>query len=210
MNSGKLRAPVILSLLMLLVPWGSCWAAPFGFDYGMSEEQVIKLLGSDSLMKVEGDVYYFSKAPKPNEAFEFYALTISPQKGLLKVTAVSKDIDTNVYGDDLIRQFAEINRPLSKTYGEGEEFDFLKAGSIWSEDKQWMMALLRGEREFARAWEFLVPIDHITVILLQGKALSPERGYISLSYEFEGFEQYVAADKEKNPQNSSKPKATPD
>jgi hypothetical protein len=201
---------MFLLVMMLLMPLGSCWAAPFGFEYGMSEEQIIKLLGSDSLMKVEGDIYYFSKAPKPDDAFEFYALTISPQRGLLKVTAVSKDIDTNVYGDDLIRQFAEINRPLSKTYGEGEEFDFLKAGSIWSEDKQWMMALLRGEREFARAWEFLVPTGHITVILLQAKALSPERGYISLSYEFEGFEQYIDAGKEKNSQDYEKSKSTPD
>ena len=200
MISGKLRASLFLFVMMLLTPCRSCWAAPFGFDYGMSEEQIVKLLGSDSLMKVEGDTYYFSKAPKPDSSFEFYALTISPQKGLLKVTAVSKDIETNVYGDDLVRQFAEINHPLIKAYGEGEEFDFLKAGSIWSEDKQWMMALLRKEREFAHAWEFLIPTDHITVILLQAKALTPERGYISLSYEFEGFEQYLEADKEKKPQ----------
>jgi hypothetical protein len=202
MISGKLRAPVILLVLMLLVPWGSCWAAPFGFEYGMSKEQIIKLLGSESLVKAEGDTYQFSKAPIQNDAFEFYMLTISPEKGLLKVAAVSKDIDTNVYGDDLLREFAGINRVLSKTYGQGEEFDYLKAGSIWSEDKQWMMALLRGEREFARAWEFLIPTDHVTVMLLQAKALSPERGYISLSYEFEGFEQYVEAEKTKNPQHS--------
>ncbi len=197
MISAKLRASMFLSVLMLLIPWGSCWAAPFGFECRMSKEQVFKLLGSESLIKVEGDNYYFSKAPKPNEAFEFYVLTISSERGLLKVTAVSKDIDTNVYGDDLLRQFAEINRPLSKTYGQAQEFDLLKAGSIWSEDKNWMMALLRGERQFARSWEFLVPTDHITAMLLQAKAITPERGYISLSYEFEGFEQYVEADKEK-------------
>jgi hypothetical protein len=200
MISAKLRATLFSFVLMLLIPSGSCWAAPFGFDYGMSKEQIFKLLGSESLIKVEGDNYYFSKAPKPNEAFEFYVLTISSEKGLLKVTAVSKDIDTDVYGDDLLRQFAEINRPLSKTYGKGEEFDLLKAGSIWSEEKQWMMALLRGERQFARSWEFLIPTDHITVMLLQAKAITPERGYISLSYEFEGFEQYVEADKEKTSQ----------
>jgi len=201
MISGKLRASVFLFALMLLIPWGYCWAAPFGFEYGTPKEQIIKLLGSESLIKVEGDAYYFSTAPKPNEAFEYYVLTISPEKGLLKVTAVTKDVDTNVYGDDLLRQFAEISRALSKTYGTGEEFDFLKAGSIWSEDRQWMMALLRGEREFARSWEFLIPADHITVMLLQAKALSPERGYISLSYEFEGFEQYIEADKEKTAQH---------
>jgi hypothetical protein len=199
MSSRKLRASAFLSVLMLVIPWGHCWAAPFGFEYGMSKEQIIKLLGSESLVKVEGDTYQFSKAPKPNDAFEFYVLTISPEKGLLKVAAVSKDIDTSVYGDDLARHFAEINRDLSKTYGEAKEFDFLKAGSIWSEDRQWMMALLSGERELASAWEFLIPTDHITVMLLQAKALSPERGYLSVSYEFEGFEQYIEADKEKKP-----------
>jgi hypothetical protein len=200
MLSGKRRVSMLLFVLALLIPSGSCWAAPFGFEYGMSEQQILRMLGSDSLMKIEGDIFYFSKAPKPNDAFEFYALQISPQKGLLKVTAVSKDIDTNVFGDDLVRQFATINHSLTKAYGEGEEFDFLKAGSIWNQDKQWMMALLRDEREFARAWEFSIPTDHMTVILLQARALSPERGYICLSYEFEGYEEYVQADKEKKAQ----------
>lgn len=199
MSSGKLKASVSLFLLMLVIPWADCWAAPFGFEYGMSKEQIIKLLGSESLVKVDGDTYQFSKAPKPNDAFEFYMLTISPEKGLLKVAAVSKDIDTSVYGEELVRQFEEIDGALSKTYGEGETYDFLKAGSIWNKDRQWMMSLLSGERELASAWRFLIPTDHVTVILLQARALSPERGYFFVSYEFEGFKQYIEADKGKKP-----------
>jgi len=199
MSARRLRVLVFLLVLMFAIPWGSCWAAPFGFENGMTKEQIIKLLGSESLVKVEGDTYQFRKAPQPNDRFEFYILTISPERGLLKVAAVSKDIETSVYGEELRQEFEEIKGGLTKTYGEGDTFDFLKAGSIWDEDKQWMMALLSRERELASAWQFSIPTDHVTVLFLEARALSPERGYISISYEFEGFEQYVKAEKGKKP-----------
>jgi hypothetical protein len=37
----------------------------------------------------------------------------------------------------------------------------------------------------------------MTIISLEAVALSQEKGYLSLSYEFEGFEQYEDKKKEK-------------
>ena len=73
----------LLCILVLTIPWRDCWAEPFGFEYGMTKDEITALIGRHSLVKViNGNVYEFSTAPRPYKAFELYLLMISPQKGL--------------------------------------------------------------------------------------------------------------------------------
>ena len=46
-------------------------------------------------------------------------------------------------------------------------------------------------------WELTKPQDHITIIALYARALSREKGYISLEFEFEGWVEYLDKQKEK-------------
>jgi hypothetical protein len=119
------------------------------------------------------------------------------EKGLLKVVASSNNIDTNDFGEALKDKFEQIQAGLSKAYGPGKSYDFLQAGSIWNEPQDWMMGLLKHERTLATYWELSARQDHVTTIALEAVALSREKGYISLGYEFEGFEQYMDKKKEK-------------
>lgn len=171
---------------------------PFGFDYGMSKEQVIKLLGKESLVWSKGNDYGFSKAPKPYQAFEGYLLIISPEKGLLKIVAYAKGTKTNVFGDALKDEFQEIYDAVSKTYGAGKLYDYLKSGSIWNERQDWMMGLLQGDRILEYFWNSAKPTNHVVLIRLEASADSIGSGQVKLSYEFEGFEAYAEAEKVKN------------
>jgi hypothetical protein len=163
----------------------------------MTKEQIVAILGSKALTRVDGDAYTFSTAPTPHPEFEEYMCLISPEKGLLKVFASTRNIETNDFGEALKDKFERIQAGISKVYGRGDSFDHLQEGSIWNEPRDWMMGLLKHERTLATYWKLNTPQDHITIIVLEATALSREKGYLSLAYEFEGWEQYVDRKKEK-------------
>ena len=169
---GVLR---IIAALFLLV--GSCSAGPFGFEYGMTKDAVIKLVGKDAVKEDKGDMLVLKTAPKPHELFDTYYVMISPERGLLKIRASSRDIDTSQYGDEIKEQFGVIRKGLEKVYGEPTvTFDFLRAGSIWDESKDWMMGLLKKERTLDVYWQFNPPRQHLTLVDLEANALSRETG----------------------------------
>jgi hypothetical protein len=163
----------------------------------MTKEQIVAILGDKALTRVHDDAYTFSTAPSPHPEFESYICFVSPEKGLLKVVAISKDIETNSFGEAIRDRFEQVQAGLSKAYGAGKSYDFLQSGSIWNEPQDWMMGLLKDERTLEAFWQLNPPQDHITVIALKAVALSREKGYLSLGYEFEGWEQYVDSKKEK-------------
>jgi hypothetical protein len=172
-------------------------ASVFGFKAGMTKEQIVAILGGKAPTKVHDDAYTFSTAPSPHPEFESYICFISPEKGLLKVVALSKNIETNDFGEALKDKFEQIQAGVFKAYGQGKSYDYLKEGSIWNEPQDWMMGLLKDERTLETFWQLNPPQDHIAIIALKATALSREKGYVSLGYEFEGWEQYVDSKKEK-------------
>lgn len=126
MKTGKLLVVSLLFLLAAVIPWNDGWSGPFGFEYGMSKQQILHLLGKESLVKNEGDVYQFSTAPEPHPSFETYLVILPGNKGLIKLVAVSKPVETSVYGDQLRAEFDEIFTGLTTRYGKGEKYDFLR------------------------------------------------------------------------------------
>jgi hypothetical protein len=119
-------------------------------------------------------------------------LLFSPKQGLLKIFAIGDDISTNDFGSEVRDAFATIQNAVSKTYGQPEVFDHLKAGSIWGEPRDWSMGLLKKERTLAAYWnqKSNTP-NHINLVGLTAVGLTTQSGYIRLSYEFEGFEAYA-------------------
>jgi hypothetical protein len=70
--------------------------------------------------------------------------------------------------------------------------DFLRAGSIWKEPEDWMMGLLKDERTLVAVWEKALP-NRIHDVVLKAGALSREKGFHKLTYEFDGWNEYVDA-----------------
>lgn len=106
-------------------------SGPFGFERGMTIEQVTALVGKSAIKSIKNDRVELSTAPKPHSTFETYAVYIAPQKGVVKVVAYSKDIDTSVYGNELKSKFHEVEDAITKAYGTPKNsYDFLRSGSI--------------------------------------------------------------------------------
>jgi hypothetical protein len=157
---------------------------PFGLRMGMTVRQ-LRALGT--LKLEQPSVYSFASPPKPHPKIESFLLVVTEAEGLCKLIATSKTFDTSVYGTELRDQFDSFQEALEAKYGTSEKVDRLEAGSIWDEGKDWMMALVQKERHLSAIWlaetQLSLP-DHIRAISLEASALSRNRGWVSIAYEF--------------------------
>jgi hypothetical protein len=157
---------------------------------GMSERAVRALVPLDSIGGKKG-FFKAARVPKPHSAFESYTLAISPKQGLCKVVAIGVDIRTSVYGAELVSQFDAIEQMVTEKYGRAQRHDFLRSGSIWNEPRDWMMGLLKKERALTTFWtreEIPALPPALGAIELEANALSSEKGYLILSFEFANFD----------------------
>jgi len=171
-------------------------SGPFGFEAGMTKQQIIEIVGSDAIKESNGDTIIITNAPKADREFESYALRISPENGLLKIVAMGKNINTDGFGNELKSAFKTLKAALATIYGRpNHELDLLNNGSIWTGPDDWMAGLQKGERIFGCNWAGIPLPNRISVIRIDVAAKSREAGCFYLTYEFEGYEAYAKARK---------------
>jgi len=182
----------------LLATFGAI-AGPMGLNKGMTLEE-LKKLGSFS----SGDtpfVHSSKTLTNGHPDFEVYSVIVTPAHGLCKLVASSKDIESSAYGSELEGRFKELISAMTEKYkAPGKKFDFLRSGSIWKEPRDWMMGLLKRDRTITAYWsspENLDLPDSISSISIEAIALSPNKGYIRIGYEFDNFDACIATVKSK-------------
>jgi hypothetical protein len=140
-------------------------------------------------------IILIAKPPKPHPSFAIYGVEISKNYGVIAIIASSKDITTSVYGEAIRNEFDKIKNQISISYGQSKDYDFLKAGNIWNEPKDWMMALLKEERAlgafWAREYGSILP-DDISSVWLRAEALDTSTGYLILRYESADYDEAKA------------------
>lgn len=196
------RKLIVLSLsLAFICSWSYKSQAqtsdgPFGFYKGETMEQAIASVGRSHVKEIKDDILHLDAAPKGHPEFEQYSLIFSPKEGLLKITAVGVDIKDDADGSESRVKFQRFKTALIATYGQpSDQFDFLQAGSLWTESRDFMMGVLKKERVLDAYWK---PADHvhgINIIALDLGATSSSTGYVNVSYEFVGWEAYLDAKK---------------
>jgi len=167
---------------------------PFGFQSGMTKQQVVAMLGEDALKpKSIANWFWSAKAPKQHPLFDHYELLISPKAGVVKVLALSKVIPTSAYGEVLQEQFSKIRDQVAKTYGKYETYDYLNTGSIWKEPRDWMKGLEKEERTLVCFWRRETGAElknTVFEVRLEANALDETHGALVLTFEFEKFKAY--------------------
>ena len=182
------------------------WDGPFGLAMGLTPEQ-IKASGTSltAIPQIPG-LMKSSGAPSPNSSFNeyLYLFGSGTDSGLCKVVASTPTISANPFGDQIKDTFHELSKALTEKYGKPETLQFVKRGSLWTDPNDWMMGLSKEERHHASYWTLAklgnLP-NSISSIGLSAKAESPNKGYVSLSYEFSNFEACQEA--RKKSKNSS-------
>jgi hypothetical protein len=176
---------------------------PFGFEMGMTREQIIKLVGQNAVQKDQDDALALTTAPTPHPDFDAYIVYISPAHGVLKVVATSTTISVNDEGDQLTTEFNRVLASLISKYGPpSRKFDYVNGDDTNKESQFWMMTLLQGERTLEASWNYTQdePVgggSTLTGISLQAKALGLNKGYVVVAYEFPGWNAYVDSRKAK-------------
>ena len=192
------RFALILAMLTVLLP-AACFAGPFGFDYGMTKDQVIAMVGSQNVIKNEGIFLRVAAAPKPDDNFEAYSLLISPEKGLLKIIATGKTWETSEFGTELRVHFGAMRDVLARKYGPpSKSYDFLQPDSHMDAPAAFTESLRLKQRVLACNWDVTAEnrktagaeADHLIGVILQAKALRRNAGWLELTYEFEGFSAF--------------------
>jgi hypothetical protein len=199
MVNGNMKTVLLMVAFSVLatVAFAQQSNGPFGLHRGMTQQEVIQIIGKDAIKETKGDIVRLIRVPKPHSAFESYDLIFSPKDGLLKIIALGIDIRTNGFGEAVHQAFKEIRDAVSQSYGKPDiDLDYLKDGSIWKEPEDWTMGLLKDERTLACAWKMALPNRNYGVVL-EAKALSNAKGYLTLMYEFDGWNEYVDSLKKK-------------
>lgn len=192
------RFALVVAILTLLLP-AACFAGPFGFEYGMTKAQVLAIVGQQNVLKDQDFLLRVASAPKPDDRFEAYLLLISPDRGLLKIIATGKTIDTSVLGTELRVNFGAMRDSISKKYGPPtNSYDALQPGSHMDAPGAFTESLRLKKRVLACNWDVDAEkrkkagseADHIIGVILETKGLRRNAGWLELTYEFEGFSQF--------------------
>lgn len=163
-------------------------AEPFGFRQGMTREEIIDSVGADSVIIDDGDVLVLSSAPKSDPDFPIYAVCVSAESGIAKVVGMSEGITTNSYGESLRNAFVQLRLASEAHYGKPMAvFDFLKTGSIWKQPNDWMAGLLENDRMLLALW---AEDPQGVSVAEEARAISPEFGYVTITYEFLNFRSW--------------------
>lgn len=174
---------------------------PLGLAAGLSKDLIEQMTGERLVLTDDGqNLYQMNHAPKSNQAFEAYALVISPTVGLCQIRAIGKTIDTNGFGHQLKSGFDELSGSLTSIYGPPQTLDMLMPGSIWKDPDDWMMGLYKKDRSLMADWtgSSSVPLkSSLKSVILQARALGSDKGYVLLQYSFTNDAQCQAEAKTK-------------
>lgn len=178
-------------------------AGPFGLSKGMTLDEV-KKLGNFSPEK-EPFWYKAYKINKGHDNFEAYSVLITPTHGLCKIVGVGRDIYTNSFGEQLKSKYKELTSAITQKYGEPTgEYDFLRNGSIWTDDNDFMMGLAKKDRSLVSYWfasKGANLSDGLSAISIRASALSNSKGFINIGYDFDNVDDCLEAVKSKSNQN---------
>lgn len=179
------RIAVALSFVCL---WGGTASAQ-GQAFGIAEGTPLKDL---KVIKENGNGRYRIEPNIPRSEFDQYYVIISPKTGVCKIVGAGVTQDNDAYGTKTKSTFNEISKEIDLKYGPSAKYDFLNSGSIWNQQREWAMSILKNERTLTRFWtqknKSKLPVG-VRVIELEVDAETQDKTYIRLSFEFDSYDK---------------------
>jgi hypothetical protein len=166
---------------------------PFGLWMGMSKAEV-EAVCTVKAVADNKDFYDLKGLPQAASSLKEYSAIIDPKMGIVKILAMSGPIATNSYGESVMSAFNDLEKALNDKYGAGKRIDFLRAGSMWKEDRDWMMGLLKDDRTLMEAWlakDGAKLPDDTAGIMMSASAVNVATGMIDVQYEGTNFHTWA-------------------
>ena len=99
------------------------YAGPFGLSMGMTYDEVQEACGGRAPQRIENDDRYYIVPEKSHSMFKIYIAWISDEYGLYYIRAVSDEIYTNQYGEEIKNDFYSFKNRIENIYGKPEIID---------------------------------------------------------------------------------------
>jgi hypothetical protein len=166
---------------------------PFGFEKGMTAEQIISRFGKEAVIAQSHDTLHIRTAPKPHPDFDDYILLFSPKYGLVKVATYGKTVQTGDDGAELQAAFARTVAAITQKYGKPTiTYDACTGNSTQCKNSEfWMMSLKQKNRMLHAFWTPSQSTNHVVNILVEATATGINSGKLHVSFELEGFKSYA-------------------
>lgn len=145
---------------------------PFGLDLGGDFAPF-----ADGCSLAKEDVYQCSTVPVPLGGVKTYLVLVNNGK-IARVHASGEIHENDDYGSKVRAEYDKLKDLLAKKYGNPQEYDFLRAGSIWKESKYFAMSLYTDQRVLESYW-----LLEGYSIALKVQSLGSAETYVVLSYE---------------------------
>lgn len=160
-------------------------AQAFGIEMGVS---LSELEGAEDI----GNGNYVISVPRPHSEFESYVVVLSETTGVCMVRGIGKNHNNDRTGINVRTAFDTLEAALKKTYGAGEQTNWLQPRALWDGAHEWVMSIRQNERLFGTDWTVTdgaeLP-EEIKAITMQIRAVSSDTSYIVLQYRFSNFEE---------------------
>jgi hypothetical protein len=188
MSKYFFRAMVVLCILAF--PVQPAQAGPFGLSMGMKISDF-----KGTLKEIRPFIYQTTDVPKKHSAFAYYILRFGPKCGLYYIKAIGSDISTNAYGKEVSEAFDGMEEKLKSVYGPNKRVDYLAKDSIWTEPRDWMSGLVKGDRVLSAMWrkeDGSQLKDDLETVYLGARGANRSTGYIVVEYYFSNQEKCAA------------------
>jgi hypothetical protein len=163
-------------------------AGPFGIEVdGFT-------LDKYGCINAEGLYYKCVKIPSPHNAFELYVVRYHAEAGLCAIKGIGKDIVENGSGSTTKAKVDEIFSQVSQKYGKVEIFDFLSPTSIWTENDEWLMGVVKKDRSYFYLGDVSPPVEGIKQYVIAAEAISSDTGYVDIEFNTINVDKCEAAE----------------
>ena len=167
-------------------------SGPFGFDIGMTYEEVKSACNGNELEYIFDD-RYFVKPKKSHPTFEKYIVWISNDYGLYYIKAISYDIHTSNYGTEVKNRFDNILYTLESKYGDFIKTDKVDENYVFNGEQYWMTAIKEGARTYSASWYTLESenyngLETIGLGIKCSNKYSADEAFIWLEYKIKNYD----------------------
>ena len=166
-------------------------SGPFGFDIGMTYEEIKNACNGKYPQHIGDDRYYVVPA-KSHSDFEKYIVWISKKYGLYYIRAIGKDVATSDSGYEIQSQFDGIVTLIEKKYGKSKKIDYVDYDYEFTDDEHWLQSIIDDARTYRARWS--CPVDDmyayngISSISLGVGGYKEKSAYLWLEYGFLNYD----------------------
>ncbi|MGL4982499.1 MAG: hypothetical protein ACRC4W_06585 [Treponemataceae bacterium] len=177
----------------------SSFAGPFGFNRGMSVEEM-ELNCRKKMILIKDDLYRIFPKKRYENLDKYYA-RVDKDLGLYSLMIDTSSIKFKKNGEAIKSRFNTIVENLETVYGRGEIIDYKKKGAFWKKERDWMLGSLNKQSKLSSTWsaetgQKLPP--EITYISVDVSSKTKKKGFISLYYLFSNFSDVDTKQKERD------------